>query len=139
MRSFLVPSSGLHRNASGALFLMRVMFGALAVNIFTLRYYEINIFIYVSVTLWEVYSKGEDPYNAMAGQDVIDFVIEGRRLPKPKLCPDEIYQIMLQCWQRSTKTRPTFMQLVRYFKHMGQENRDSLKNIWPEFSLYWTQ
>ena len=35
----------------------------------------------------------------------------GNRLEKPSLCPDEIYDLMTDCWNREPLDRPTFKHL----------------------------
>lgn len=37
-------------------------------------------------------------------------------LPKPNLCPAEIYELMCQCWKRDQNLRPTFKQLYHFLK-----------------------
>lgn len=39
----------------------------------------------------------------------------GQRLERPEDCPDEIYQVMLDCWAYSPDLRPTFGKLVDVF------------------------
>lgn len=34
-------------------------------------------------------------------------------LPQPVLCPDSLYKIMLSCWRRNTKERPSFQEIHR--------------------------
>lgn len=75
--------------------------------------YRANIF---SVTLWEAYSMGEEPYVGMSSKEVSTFVSQGGRLPKPDLCPDEVFEIMLECWQHVDVLRPDFKRLAKFFK-----------------------
>lgn len=34
-------------------------------------------------------------------------------LPQPVLCPDSFYKIMLSCWRRNAKERPSFQDIHR--------------------------
>lgn len=34
--------------------------------------------------------------------------VEGKRLQRPNHCPNDIYQLMLQCWSYKPQDRPTF-------------------------------
>ncbi|CAK1602261.1 unnamed protein product [Parnassius mnemosyne] len=67
------------------------------------------------VTLWEMFSYGKQPYGDMRGTEAIQLVESGQRLEKPENCPDEIYQVMLDCWAYSPDLRPTFSKLVDVF------------------------
>lgn len=39
---------------------------------------------------------------------------EGERLPKPEDCPQDIYNVMLQCWAQKPDDRPTFVALREF-------------------------
>ncbi|CAH4031310.1 unnamed protein product [Pieris brassicae] len=69
------------------------------------------------VTLWEMFSYGNQPYGDMRGTEVIQLVESGERLSRPENCPDEIYQVMLDCWAYTPDLRPTFSKLVDVFSH----------------------
>nr|AKF17681.1 insulin-like receptor [Macrobrachium rosenbergii] len=66
------------------------------------------------VLLWEIYTRGLQPYQGYKNQQVHEKVIAGTlRLEQPAPCPDFMYAIMNQCWRREPKERPTFIQLIR--------------------------
>ncbi|XP_035685390.1 fibroblast growth factor receptor homolog 1-like [Branchiostoma floridae] len=59
------------------------------------------------VLLWEVAQLGRTPYPGMEGADRLYDALQNHfRLPRPQLCTDERYQLMLQCWKFNEKTRP---------------------------------
>ncbi|KAJ8024538.1 Tyrosine-protein kinase ABL2 [Holothuria leucospilota] len=60
------------------------------------------------VVLHEIYCFGRDPYQGMAPREVIVRVKAGYRLEQPEGCPNEVYDIMCQCWQYEPSHRPTF-------------------------------
>lgn len=64
------------------------------------------------VVVWEVMSYGERPYWNWSNQDVISAVEKDFRLPPPMDCPESIYQLMLDCWQRERSQRPKFSAIV---------------------------
>ncbi|KAL3862131.1 hypothetical protein ACJMK2_008121, partial [Sinanodonta woodiana] len=66
-----------------------------------------------SVVMWEIISYGERPYWNWSNQDVIKAVESGYRLPPPMECPEAIYQLMLDCWQKERGNRPKFQQIVK--------------------------
>ncbi|KAL4220114.1 hypothetical protein ACF0H5_020525 [Mactra antiquata] len=67
------------------------------------------------ITLWEMFSYGEQPYENMKGIEVIKFIEEEKRLSQPKECPDVAYKQMLKCWNKEPKQRPKFFELNQHF------------------------
>ncbi|KAF1449105.1 Discoidin domain-containing receptor 2, partial [Spheniscus demersus] len=73
------------------------------------------------VTLWETFTLcREQPYSQLSDEQVIEntgefFRDQGRQtyLPQPALCPDSVYKLMLSCWRRDTKDRPSFQDIHR--------------------------
>ncbi|NXA49045.1 DDR2 protein, partial [Nothocercus julius] len=73
------------------------------------------------VTLWETFTLcREQPYSQLSDEQVIEntgefFRDQGRQtyLPQPALCPDSVYKLMLSCWRRDTKDRPSFQEIHR--------------------------
>ncbi|KAH3820043.1 hepatocyte growth factor receptor-like [Dreissena polymorpha] len=64
------------------------------------------------VVLWELLTRGMCPYPAVDNWDIMRYLKSGRRLEKPEYCPDDVYQIMLRCWQWEPEKRPAFSELV---------------------------
>uniref|UniRef100_A0A8C4SIJ4 Discoidin domain-containing receptor 2 n=1 Tax=Erpetoichthys calabaricus TaxID=27687 RepID=A0A8C4SIJ4_ERPCA len=73
------------------------------------------------VTLWETLTFcREQPYSHLSDEQVIEntgefFRDQGRQvyLPQPAICPDPVYKLMLCCWRRDTKERPSFQDIHR--------------------------
>ncbi|XP_052493047.1 discoidin domain-containing receptor 2 [Budorcas taxicolor] len=71
------------------------------------------------VTLWETFTFcQEQPYSQLSDEQVIEntgefFRDQGRQtyLPQPAICPDSVYKLMLSCWRRDTKHRPSFQEI----------------------------
>ncbi|MGH0149229.1 UNVERIFIED_CONTAM: hypothetical protein FKN15_021050 [Acipenser sinensis] len=64
--------------------------------------------------------QGRQPYSQLSDEQVIEntgefFRDQGRQiyLPQPAICPDPVYKIMLSCWRRDTKDRPSFQDIYR--------------------------
>ncbi|CAH1959823.1 unnamed protein product [Acanthoscelides obtectus] len=70
------------------------------------------------ILLMELFTYGQVPYPGMHGREVIEMVEKGYRMPKPTshYLPDEIYQIMINCWDANPEKRPTFEFLTHYFE-----------------------
>ena len=60
------------------------------------------------ILLWELVTKGREPYPGMTNEQVLEAVPQGYRMPIPKGCPEPLYQIMLKCWKLNDDERPTF-------------------------------
>lgn len=46
---------------------------------------------------------------------------EGERLPRPEDCPQDIYNVMLQCWAHKPEDRPTFVALRDFLVEVGKQ------------------
>ena len=60
------------------------------------------------ILLWEIWSYAEMPYTGWGNKRVMEQVSAGYRLGKPATCPDEVYKVMLECWNKNVKRRITF-------------------------------
>ncbi|XP_055501508.1 tyrosine kinase, non-receptor, 2b isoform X3 [Leucoraja erinacea] len=64
------------------------------------------------VTLWEMYTYGQEPWVGLNGSQILHKIDkEGERLQRPEDCPQDIYNVMLQCWAHKPDDRPTFVAL----------------------------
>ncbi|XP_078073648.1 discoidin domain-containing receptor 2-like isoform X2 [Mustelus asterias] len=74
------------------------------------------------VTLWEILMLcKEQPYYHLTDELVIEnagefFREQGKQvyLPCPPICPQALYDVMVRCWCRDSKDRPTFQQIHRF-------------------------
>ncbi|XP_078144549.1 ephrin type-A receptor 5 isoform X4 [Centroberyx gerrardi] len=80
------------------------------------------------IVMWEVMSYGERPYWEMSNQDVIKAVEESYRLPGPMDCPEALYHLMMDCWQRERSSRPKFDEIVCLLDKLIR-NPSSLKKL----------
>ncbi|OCT89696.1 tyrosine-protein kinase Fes/Fps [Xenopus laevis] len=60
------------------------------------------------ILLWEAFSLGSVPYAVMSNQQTREAIEQGVRLLIPDNCPDEVYNLMLRCWEYDPKKRPNF-------------------------------
>lgn len=81
------------------------------------------------VVLWEIQTRGQVPYAALGGQEIVRKLRRGERLPKPDGCSDEIYDIMLTCWKANPKERPSFEELVHLTESLLSTEADYLEVI----------
>lgn len=54
-------------------------------------------------------------------QDVIKSIEKGYRLPAPMDCPEALYQLMLDCWQKQRTHRPTFSSIVSTLDNLARQ------------------
>ncbi|KAK8400633.1 hypothetical protein O3P69_002443 [Scylla paramamosain] len=71
------------------------------------------------VMLMEILTHGVVPYIGYSNQQVLEVLQEGYRMPQPKDCPDKLYELILNCWDKHAEQRPTF-----HFIHDYLENFD---------------
>ncbi|XP_021924805.1 platelet-derived growth factor receptor beta-like [Zootermopsis nevadensis] len=67
-----------------------------------------------AIVLWEIGTLGGFPYPSVNDMDLLNYLLEGKRLEKPDNCSDELYSLMLHCWSHSADMRPSFAELVSH-------------------------
>ncbi|KAI6236814.1 Tyrosine-protein kinase receptor [Aphelenchoides besseyi] len=70
------------------------------------------------VVLWEIFTMGYSPYQHRQNQEVMEVVASGARLEHPIGTPQELYEIMLRCWNTEPELRPTFEELASAFSQL---------------------
>ncbi|XP_063305002.1 tyrosine-protein kinase Fes/Fps [Pelobates fuscus] len=60
------------------------------------------------ILLWEAFTLGAVPYATMTNQQTREAIEQGIRLQSPEMCPEEIYKLMMQCWEYDPRKRPSF-------------------------------
>jgi len=68
------------------------------------------------VVMWEIMEFGRIPWTEFSNSQVIDKILNYERLPCPKNCPQELYDMMKKCWHDKTDDRPTFALLHRMLR-----------------------
>lgn len=52
---------------------------------------------------------------------LLKFLFPKTYLPQPAICPDSVYKLMLSCWRRDTKHRPSFQEIHLLLLQQGDE------------------
>nr|KAF6366201.1 FER tyrosine kinase [Pipistrellus kuhlii] len=65
------------------------------------------------ILLWETFSFGVCPYPGMTNQQAREQVERGYRMSAPQNCPEEIFKIMVRCWDYKPENRPRFSDLQK--------------------------
>ncbi|XP_072929315.1 tyrosine-protein kinase Fer isoform X3 [Epargyreus clarus] len=63
------------------------------------------------VLTWEIFSKGDTPYAGMSNSRAREKIDTGYRMPAPEGCPEDVYALMLRCWEYEPEKRPHFHQI----------------------------
>ncbi|XP_052255888.1 tyrosine-protein kinase SYK-like isoform X2 [Dreissena polymorpha] len=80
------------------------------------------------VTMWEATSYGDKPYKGKRGQEILKFLVEEeKRMEKPPLCDEDVYNVMLSCWEYDKNNRPDFKELAVILKSIIGNRRRSLR------------
>ncbi|XP_070000125.1 tyrosine-protein kinase HTK16 isoform X2 [Penaeus vannamei] len=68
------------------------------------------------ITLWEMYTFGNQPYGELPGHKILELIEKNERLPRPERCPKGVFELMLRCWNYKAKCRPSFRELATIFR-----------------------
>ncbi|XP_072016559.1 uncharacterized protein [Amphiura filiformis] len=76
------------------------------------------------ILLWEIATFGGTPYAGMETKHLAyNLTTEGYRMPKPDNCEQEMYELMLRCWQEDPDNRPTFSEIVDILNDMSSNDK----------------
>ena len=64
------------------------------------------------VTVWELFTYGQRPYENVRARDVPDLLEKGERLPQPSICTIDVYMIMIKCKPCIIVTVSRFLQFT---------------------------
>ncbi|VDN58447.1 unnamed protein product [Dracunculus medinensis] len=71
------------------------------------------------VTMWELFSYGEEPWVGFRGAEVLSKLESGERLSRPSSCSREFYELMMNCWSFNADMRPRFSLLKGIIADVG--------------------
>ncbi|XP_036087869.1 NT-3 growth factor receptor isoform X1 [Rousettus aegyptiacus] len=72
------------------------------------------------VILWEIFTYGKQPWFQLSNTEVIECITQGRVLERPRVCPKEVYDVMLGCWQREPQQRLSIKEIYRILHALGK-------------------
>jgi serine/threonine protein kinase len=73
------------------------------------------------VLLWEIFSFARLPYADLTHDEVVRYLSSENVLSIPENTSNDIYDIMLQCWQTKPELRPTFEFLCEQLERLECE------------------
>jgi hypothetical protein len=69
------------------------------------------------ILLWEIATMGGLPYPGIPVGNLYDLLTRSSyRMACPSNCSDELYSVMLQCWNGIPSQRPKFNALVEHLR-----------------------
>ncbi|XP_035997377.1 platelet-derived growth factor receptor alpha [Fundulus heteroclitus] len=93
------------------------------------------------ILLWEIFTLGGTPYPGMVvDSSFYNKIKSGYRMSKPEHAPQDVYEMMMKCWNSEPEKRPSFMGLSEtmasllpssYKRHYEKVNREFLKSDHP--------
>ncbi|XP_063046178.1 NT-3 growth factor receptor [Engraulis encrasicolus] len=72
------------------------------------------------VIMWEIFMYGKQPWFQLGNNEVIECITQGRVLERPRLCPKEVYDVMLGCWQRDPQQRLSIKEIHNILFALGK-------------------
>ncbi|XP_038066679.1 angiopoietin-1 receptor-like [Patiria miniata] len=95
----------------------------MAIESLTRRVYKSKSDVWsFGILLWEIATYGSTPYPGIVTKSLAQRLLDGYRMPKPDNCADEIYNLMLKCWQEVPSKRPTFKVLYDALEKMNSQS-----------------
>jgi len=81
------------------------------------------------VTMWEIFSRGLEPYTGMTNLEVLKKIKDGGSLSefKPDSTPESTFDLMKKMWHVEPSSRPTFQEigeelLIQIKEHSSEES-----------------
>ncbi|XP_048589469.1 mast/stem cell growth factor receptor Kit isoform X2 [Nematostella vectensis] len=94
------------------------------------------------VVLWEIFTLGGSPYPGVPSRYLLKRLLTGYRMEKPLHCPDELYDVMLSCWEEEPIKRIGFpevhLALTRLLTFSDRRDFieiETMKNCYPYIEL----
>ena len=80
---------------------------------------------------WEIFYLGAAmPYAGISTlQELVTFLETCQRLEKPSLCPQSLYDLMLECWGQLYHFRPTFSEIQQALTDFQRSSQQSMPQI----------
>jgi len=81
------------------------------------------------VLMWEIFTFSQQPYYGASNQEVIDNIRGGILLSCPQLCTKEMYDVMLECWEKMPVKRPAISNILESLENLQQNNVTVVKDV----------
>ena len=88
------------------------------------------------VLLYELITYGRFPYPGMSDAEVIEKLQTDYRMPCPNGCPEQLYEIMGECWRDEATSRPTFKVLQGRLELLSGTKHTPLHSDQVRYKIY---
>lgn len=86
-----------------------------------------------AVVLWEIGTLGGFPYPTVNNHEILEYLSQGKRLDRPEICSEILYQLMLKCWHENPESRPTFAEIVKQLQPQNQKIYVDFNSLGPDY------
>ncbi|VDI56221.1 Hypothetical predicted protein [Mytilus galloprovincialis] len=83
--------------------------------------YRTDIWSY-GVLLWEIIHFGLSPYLHLEREEIEDDILSGKRLERPPHCSEDLYQLMLDCWQEDPMKRKEYPDILQVLSNLAADH-----------------
>ncbi|XP_065841306.1 uncharacterized protein [Oscarella lobularis] len=121
LSKYLGPSDYYRKKTSGGV----IPFKWCAPEVLMYRVYnEYSDVWSFGITLWEVATSGGTPYPGIPTEKLFELVTSstGYKMCKPKHCCQDLYEVMVRCWDENPARRPDFAAIVQTIEGMVEKH-----------------
>ena len=83
------------------------------------------------ILLYEIMTHGDTPYSGWNHNQVVDMVQKGYRMPCPAGCPNNVHNIMMECWDKVPDQRPPLNDISKRLEDICAYESMPVKEEWP--------
>uniref|UniRef100_A0A146L3H9 receptor protein-tyrosine kinase n=2 Tax=Lygus hesperus TaxID=30085 RepID=A0A146L3H9_LYGHE len=90
------------------------------------------------IVLWELFTLSRTPYPGVQPSDILTLLRSGYRMEKPEYATEDVYNVMIESWNKSPMLRPSFTECAERLGNMLEESVKQhfmdLNNPYVEFN-----
>lgn len=81
----------------------------------------------------QLFFPGGFPYPTVNNHEILEYLSQGKRLDRPEICSEILYQLMLKCWHENPESRPTFAEIVKQLQPQNQKIYVDFNSLGPDY------
>jgi serine/threonine protein kinase len=113
---------GMSRQLEGSEYYRKTTDGMVPIKWMPIEAIEKKLFTHMSdsysfgVLAWETMTLGSLPWSTRTPVETALVVAKGEVLPRPPLCPEDLYAFMVKTWSLDPDSRPSPRRIFRFFR-----------------------